>query len=89
MDNAVKAAVEDPRFPPLSAAEFAGVELAVSILTPPQPMTFRNETDLLAQLRPLQDGLIIEDLRRRALFLSPLRLGDAAGSSRFPQPPEA
>ncbi len=32
-------------------------------------MRFDGESDLLAQLRPGDDGLIIEDLGRRALFL--------------------
>lgn len=32
-------------------------------------MTFRDRGDLLAQLRPRKDGLIVEDAGRRALFL--------------------
>jgi AMMECR1 domain-containing protein len=32
-------------------------------------MDFADEADLLAQLRPRVDGLIIEDMGRRALFL--------------------
>lgn len=68
-DNARKAAFSDPRFPPLARAELDGLELSVSVLTPPTPMTFTDEADLLAQLRPRVDGLIIEDAGRRALFL--------------------
>ncbi len=68
-DNARKAAFSDPRFPPLSPAELDGLELSVSVLTPPAPMTFADEADLLDQLRPRIDGLIIEDAGRRALFL--------------------
>jgi len=69
LDNAQKAAFEDPRFPPLTAEEWPDLELSVSVLTPPTPMDFRDELDLLAQLRPGIDGLIIEDGGRRALFL--------------------
>ena len=39
------------------------------MLTPPTPMQFAGEAGLLAQLRPGMDGLIIEDVGRRALFL--------------------
>lgn len=69
VENAYKAAFEDPRFQPLSESEWPDVELSVSVLTPPSPMTFKDEADLLTQLRPGVDGLIIEDQGRRALFL--------------------
>jgi AmmeMemoRadiSam system protein A len=69
-DNAFKAAFQDPRFPPLTRAEWEeGVDVSVSLLTPPEPMSFAGEAGLLAQLRPRVDGLIIEDQGRRALFL--------------------
>lgn len=68
-DNAAKAAFNDPRFAPLSAQEWPRVEMSVSVLTPPAPMTFTDQDDLLAQLRPRVDGLIIEDQGKRALFL--------------------
>jgi AmmeMemoRadiSam system protein B/AmmeMemoRadiSam system protein A len=68
-DNAFKAAFKDPRFPPLRPEELPGLDLSVSVLTPPVPMTFADQADLLAQLRPRIDGLIIEDGGRRALFL--------------------
>jgi MEMO1 family protein len=41
----------------------------MALLTPPAPMRFVDEPDLLAQLRPAIDGLIIEDGSHRALFL--------------------
>jgi AmmeMemoRadiSam system protein B/AmmeMemoRadiSam system protein A len=68
-DNALKAAFHDPRFAPLASEEWAGLDLSLSILTPSEPMTFADEDDLLAQLRPRIDGLIIEDGPHRALFL--------------------
>jgi len=69
LDNAVKAAVEDPRFPPVRIEELAGLDISVSVLTPPRPMQFSSEENLLTQLRPGIDGLIIEDGHHRALFL--------------------
>ncbi|MBI3447169.1 MAG: AmmeMemoRadiSam system protein B [Magnetospirillum sp.] len=68
-DNAFKAAFKDPRFPPLHLQELDQLTLSVSVLTPPLPMSFTDEADLLAQLRPRLDGLIIEDGGKRALFL--------------------
>jgi AmmeMemoRadiSam system protein B/AmmeMemoRadiSam system protein A len=67
--HAFNAAFRDPRFPRLDWLELAGLSLSVSVLTPPAPMRFANEADLLEQLRPGVDGLIIEDLGRRSLFL--------------------
>ncbi len=68
-DNAFKAAFTDPRFPPLREEELDHIALSVSVLTPPVPMSFTDEADLLAQLRVRVDGLIIEDGGKRALFL--------------------
>jgi AmmeMemoRadiSam system protein B/AmmeMemoRadiSam system protein A len=69
LDHAFNAAFRDPRFPPLATAELEGLDLSVSVLTPPEAMRFGDERDLLGQLRPGVDGLIIDDGGRRALFL--------------------
>lgn len=68
-ENAYAAAFEDPRFPPLAAREMDGIDIHISILSPPEPMVIEDEEDLLAQLRPNVDGLIIEDGARKATFL--------------------
>jgi AmmeMemoRadiSam system protein A len=67
--NAYAAAFQDPRFPPLGAAEVDGLEIHLSLLTPAQPMSFQSEEDLVAQLRPGVDGLILADHGRRGTFL--------------------
>ncbi len=69
VENAWKAAFRDPRFPPLQAEERDGVSLSISVLSPPAPMRFTDEADLLTQLRPGIDGLIIRDAGRRSVFL--------------------
>jgi AmmeMemoRadiSam system protein A len=69
VQHAFNAAFRDWRFPPLHMLELAGLSLSVSVLTPPAPMTFDGEDDLLAQLRPGVDGLVIEDRGLRSLFL--------------------
>ena len=68
-ENAFKAAFRDPRFPPLSRVELAGLDLHISILTPAEPMTFRSQRDLLTQIRPGIDGLILEEGTHRGTFL--------------------
>ncbi len=68
-DNAYNAAFRDPRFPPLTAAEFERLHVHISILTPPEPMEFASEQDLLQQLNPGKDGLIIAAAGRRGTFL--------------------
>ena len=67
--NAVAAALHDPRFPPLTAAELGSTDIEVSLLSAPEPMRFRNESDALAQLRPGVDGLIFEHGAARSTFL--------------------
>jgi MEMO1 family protein len=69
VQHAFNAAFRDWRFPRLELQELKGLELSVSVLTPPVPMRFTDEADLLAQLRPGVDGLIIEDAGHRSLFL--------------------
>jgi len=69
VDHAFNAAFRDPRFPPLALGEESALDLSVSVLTPAAPITFSSEADLLAQLRPGVDGLMIDDAGRRALFL--------------------
>lgn len=68
-ENAFACAFRDPRFAPLESGEWDELSLSVTILSPSQPMKFESEADLLGQLRPATDGLIIEDGRHRALFL--------------------
>jgi AmmeMemoRadiSam system protein B/AmmeMemoRadiSam system protein A len=67
--NAVAAATRDPRFAPLDADAWRGCELEVSVLSRAKPIRFADEAELLAQLRPGEDGLILEHDGRRATFL--------------------
>jgi len=67
--HAYAAAFQDPRFPPLAPAELSLLALHISILSAPYPLTFSDEPDIIRQLRPGVDGLIIEDGFRRGTFL--------------------
>lgn len=68
-ENACSAAFRDPRFEPLRAAELPITRVEVSLLTPAEPMSFSNEADALAQLRPDIDGIIFTAGRHRSTFL--------------------
>lgn len=67
--NAYSAAFRDPRFPPLSSGEVAHLTIEISVLDKPEPINAASYRDLLEQLRPAIDGLIVEAGKQRATFL--------------------
>jgi AmmeMemoRadiSam system protein A len=68
-DNAFAAAFRDPRFPPLQAQELARLHIEISVLTVPEPIACSSEADLLRQVEPGRDGLILAEGRTRGTFL--------------------
>ena len=68
-NNAYSAAFRDPRFSALTSPEYERLDIDISILSPPEPMQFSSEKDLLAQLRPHVDGVILEEGLQRGTFL--------------------
>lgn len=68
-ENALAAAFRDPRFPPVTAREFADVAIEVSLLSPTERVAVADEADLAARLRPGVDGVILEYAGRRGTFL--------------------
>lgn len=69
MQNARLAACHDPRFPPLVTVELQDLYIEISVLSDSQPITARNREELLHDLRPGVDGLIVQEGMRRATFL--------------------
>jgi hypothetical protein len=67
--HAYEAAFEDPRFPPVTQDEFPGLDIHISILSPATPLPCSSEAELMASLKPGEDGLILVDGRRRSTFL--------------------
>ena len=67
--NARGAAFQDPRFPPLTSNEFERLEIHISVLSPPEEITFSSEADLLEQIRSGIDGLILQEGHSRGTFL--------------------
>jgi AmmeMemoRadiSam system protein A len=68
-ENAVNAAFRDPRFTPLTEAEFERVAIEISILTAPRELSYTDAEDLLNKLRPGVDGVIIKKGYYEATFL--------------------
>lgn len=68
-ENAFAAAFRDPRFPRLTRQEYEKLHVHISVLNPPEAMRFTDEEDLLRQIRPGIDGLVLEDGYHRGTFL--------------------
>lgn len=68
-ENATAAAFHDPRFPPLRRGELEQSRVEVSLLDTPESIEFASEADVLGQLCPGVDGLILECENHRATFL--------------------
>lgn len=67
--NAYAAAFSDPRFPSLQEKEFPLIAIHISILGAPEPMSFESEENLITQIKPSVDGLILEAEGHRGTFL--------------------
>lgn len=69
MHNAYNAAFGDPRFKAVTASELDVIAIEISVLSKPEMMHFTSEDNLLEQIRPGIDGLILSDLGHRGTFL--------------------
>ena len=68
-EHAYAAAFQDPRFPALVNDEYDQLEIKISVLGKPEKVSFISEEDLLQQIRPNIDGLILEHGYNRGTFL--------------------
>jgi AmmeMemoRadiSam system protein A len=59
---AYEAAFQDPRFGPLAPEELEGLEVEVSVLTPPQPAS-------AGEIEPGRHGVLLKKQGRTAVFL--------------------
>lgn len=66
IQNAVSAAVRDPRFEPVTTDELGDLEITVDVLSPPQQVLS------LAELDPKQYGVIVESGSKKGLLLPDL-----------------
>jgi AmmeMemoRadiSam system protein A len=67
--NAYRAALNDPRFLPVTSEELSTISVEVSVLSVPHPLAFGSPTELLSKLRPHTDGVVLKVGLRRATFL--------------------
>ena len=69
IDNAIAAAFEDDRFFPVTKEELTEIQIEISVLTRPEPVTFSSPQELLSQLTVGVDGVIVESGTRNATYL--------------------
>ncbi|MBI5731846.1 MAG: AmmeMemoRadiSam system protein A [Candidatus Magasanikbacteria bacterium] len=69
IENAISAAFQDSRFPPLTQSELPKTKIEISILSLPKPLIFNSPSDLLSKLAPNQDGVILKLGFNQATFL--------------------
>lgn len=67
--NAINAAFHDPRFKPVTAPEFDLIDFEVSVLSRPQPLAYDSVGELVGNLTPGVDGVIIRKGSVSATFL--------------------
>ena len=67
--NAQAAAFSDPRFKPLSVAEYERIEVEVSLLSGLTALQFTDEASALAQLTPHVHGVIFQYGHHRSTYL--------------------
>ncbi|HEY6641562.1 AmmeMemoRadiSam system protein A [Povalibacter sp.] len=67
--NAWAAAFSDPRFAPLSPDEYPDIDVHISVLSPLESLPAMTEQELLRELRPDVDGLLLQRGAAQATFL--------------------
>ena len=66
---AVAAAVEDPRFPPLTESELEKISIEVSVLSVPELVQIKEPSEYLTNIEIGKDGLVIESGYHSGLLL--------------------
>lgn len=69
VDNAVAAATQDPRFPPLKKDELKDIKIEVSILDYPQQVIVKNKSEAPKLLIPRVDGVLLYYKNNQSTFL--------------------
>ena len=69
IDSAISAAVNDPRFPPVTLDELNSIIVEVSVLTPPKLLEVKDPREYPEKVRVGVDGIIVERGLNRGLLL--------------------
>ncbi|MCS7221872.1 MAG: AmmeMemoRadiSam system protein A [Anaerolineae bacterium] len=67
--NAVSAALNDPRFPPLLPEELPFTAIEISVLGPLQLVQYQDMSELVQKIRPGIDGVLVKRGWHRGLLL--------------------
>ena len=67
--NTYSACNEDGRFNPITSEELLDIKISISFLSSYEKVEFDNEEELLNQIIPNVDGLVLRDGYRQGLFL--------------------
>lgn len=67
--NAWAAASQDPRFAPVRRDEYADLHVHISVLSPLEVLVAKSEQELIEQVRPGVDGLLVQEGSRRGTLL--------------------
>jgi AmmeMemoRadiSam system protein A len=67
--NAYAAAFLDPRFSPCKRADLERLHIHISLLSHTEELSFASQAELLAQVRPGTDGLLLEEGQHRGTLL--------------------
>ena len=67
--NARAAAFSDPRFSQLTWHESRLLEFYIAVLTPLEPMEIHSEEELVVQLQPNRDGVVLREGASRSTLL--------------------
>jgi len=69
VSNALHAAFDDHRFPPVEAEHLADLDLRISVLAPLEPVPARSEDELWEYVDPGRHGLLLSSENHRGTFL--------------------
>ncbi|HTX61131.1 MAG TPA: TIGR00296 family protein [Methanobacterium sp.] len=69
IEVAISAAIQDPRFPPVSSQELDNIDVEVSVLTKPQIIKVNKPSEYPEKIKVGVDGLIMESSFCRGLLL--------------------
>lgn len=69
IDNAAGAAARDSRFEPVTSCEVPELVIEISVLSALRPLHFASPDELLTQLCPGRDGVVLRVDDRRSTFL--------------------
>ncbi|MDP3466061.1 MAG: AmmeMemoRadiSam system protein A, partial [Sulfuricurvum sp.] len=69
ISNAQSAAFHDPRFTPLTPAEFTAIKIEISLLSEPKLVSYADKAQLKSLIRAGEDGVILRLGNYQATFL--------------------